>query len=406
MKTFEYKGYDKAGHIAKGLIEAFDLKDAREKLAQQGVLTQKIQPAGAGGKPSRGSSRKLFDTSTRSLIYRELSALLAAGLPLDKAFDILIETPELGHNTTLLAGTRDRVREGESLAQALTQTHSRVSDFEQALVEVGETTGNLPSSLENLANFLEEDLAVREKVQTAMIYPLVVITLAIIALIVLVAVMFPAFSKVLTEMKVDPPPITRAVMGMGEFISGYGLIVFPCLALLGWIFVRRVRSNSAAKRKFSQRMFRLPVLRVPYTALINLRFARTLSLMLKGGIPFTESLCLAGRSTGNEWVTELAIKQSESVHHGANLADAISAIPPLSETLPGWIRAGEASGDLPNLLESAAQRYQRVWERNVARLLSLMEPAIILAIGIFVLLVALAVLMPLLSMNKAILSGG
>ena len=406
MKTFEYRGYDQAGHVAKGLIEAFDLKDAREKLAQQGVLTQKIQPAGGTGKKSKQGRRTLFDTSTRSLIYRELSALLKAGLPLDKAFDILIETPELGANTTLLAGVRDRVREGQTLANALAEAHPRVSAFEQALVEVGETAGNLPSSMDNLANFLEEDQAVREKVQTAMIYPLVVITLAVIALIILVSVMFPAFSKVLAEMKVDPPPITRFVMGLGQFVSGTGLILIPCLGLLSWMGIRRMKTNPASQERASRKMFSLPVLHKPYTALVNLRFARTLALMLQGGIPVTQSMRLAGKSTGNSWVTSLADAQSEAVQHGANLADAIANIPPLAETLPGWVRAGEASGDLPGLLESAAHRYQRMWERSVARLLSLMEPVIILAIGLFVLLVALAVLMPLLSMNKAILGGG
>jgi general secretion pathway protein F len=406
MKTFEYRGYDQAGRAAKGLIEAFDLKDAREKLAQKGVLTQKINAAGASGQTSRTAQRSLFDTGTRSLIYRELSALLKAGLPLDKSFDILIETPELGGNTALLAGVRDQVREGKSLADALVTAHPRVTAFEQALIEVGETTGNLPDSMDNLAHFLEEDQVVREKVQTAMIYPLIVITLALIALIILMAVMFPAFSKVLTEMKIDPPLVTRLVMGLGEFITQYGLIVFPCIIAAIWISVQRVRSSAAYKERLSRRLFTLPVVRKAYTALINLRFARTLSLMLKGGIPVTQSIRLAGKSTGNPWITGLAEAQAERVQHGANLADAISAIPPLSETLPGWIRAGEASGDLPGLLESAAHRYQRMWERTVARLLSLMEPVIILAIGIFVLLVALAVLMPLLSMNKAILGGG
>ena len=406
MKTFEYRGFDAAGKTAKGLIEAFDLKDAREKLSQQGILPQKIHAAGGSEKKSSTSQRNLFDTNTRSLIYRELSALLKAGLPLDRAFDILIETPELGANTHLLAGVRDQVREGGSLAEALSSAHKRVTPFEEALIEVGETTGDLPASMDNLANFLEEDQAVREKVQTAMIYPLVVITLAVIAMIILVAVMFPAFSKVLTEMKIDPPLLTRIVMAMGKFISNTGLFLLPCIAAGIWLAVRRIKASPNSQRRLSEKMFMMPIVQSPYTSLVNLRFARTLALMLNGGIPITDSIRLAGRATGNLWITELSAQQSEVVQHGEGLAEAISAIPPLSQTLPGWIRAGEASGDLPGLLESAAHRYQRAWERTIARMLSLMEPMIILVIGLFVLLVALAVLMPLLSMNKAILGGG
>ncbi|MFT5121472.1 MAG: general secretion pathway protein F [Kiritimatiellia bacterium] len=401
MKTFEYRGYTEAGHAAKGMVQAFDLKDARERLSRQGVLTRTIQPAGT--KRGSRSRKRLFDANTRSLIYREMAALIKAGLPLDQAFDILIDTPELGRNTGILAGVRDAIREGASLATAMGDAHPQVTDFERAMIEVGETTGKLHASIDHLAAFLEEDQVVREKVQTALVYPLVVLTLAAIAMIILVTVMFPAFSKVLLSMDVELPWVTRMMMGAGQLMNGPGLLVLPIAAIgIAWMF-RRARTHEGSRAKWDQRMFRWPVAGRIYTSLVNLRFARTLSLMLEGGIPVTESVALAGKATGSLWVGQLAAAQAETIRHGGSLADAVSAIPPLSETLPGWIRAGEASGEVPGLLLNAARRYQQAWERSIARMLSLMEPVIILVVGLFVLMIALAVLLPLLTLNKAIL---
>lgn len=401
MKTFEYRGYTQAGHAARGLVQAFDLKDARDKLAKQGVLTRNIQPAGT--KRGLHSRKRLFDTSTRSLIYREMAALIKAGLPLDQTFDILIDTPELGKNTGILAGIRDAVREGSSLAKAIGDAHPQVSEFEQAMIEVGETTGRLHASIDHLAVFLEEDQVVKEKVQTALVYPLVVLTLAFIAMIILVTVMFPAFSKVLGSMDVELPLITRMMMKVGNLMNGPGLLIPPLAAIgIAWL-VRRARSEADTRKKWNQRMFGWPVAGRIYTSLVNLRFARTLSLMLEGGIPVTHSMALAGKATGSPWVGGLCAAQAETIRHGGSLADAVSAVPPLSETLPGWIRAGEASGEVPGLLQNAARRYQQAWERSIARMLSLMEPMIILVVGLFVLMIALAVLMPLLTLNNAIL---
>ena len=136
--------------------------------------------------------------------------------------------------------------------------------------------------------------------------------------------------------------------------------------------------------------------------LASLRFCRTLSVLLKGGVALIDGLVLAGRATGSPWVARIAAEEAETVRHGGRLSDAVARIPPLAESLPGWIRIGEASGGLAKLLDSAGQRYQVRWDRFITRCLSFLEPILIIAIGGFVLLVTLSVLLPVLQLSQAV----
>ncbi|NQT92115.1 MAG: type II secretion system F family protein [Lentisphaerae bacterium] len=139
-----------------------------------------------------------------------------------------------------------------------------------------------------------------------------------------------------------------------------------------------------------------------YGILVGLRFSRTLSILLQGGVSAVEALALAGEATGSCWMSEIAASEAESVRHGSSLSEAVARIPPLADTLPGWIQVGEASGNLARLLESAGERYQVRWDRYISRSLSFLEPVLILAIGSFVLLITLAVLLPVLSLTQGI----
>jgi type II secretory pathway component PulF len=150
-------------------------------------------------------------------------------------------------------------------------------------------------------------------------------------------------------------------------------------------------------------LFRTPLVQRGYSALVNLRFARTLSLLLGGGVSLVDGVILAGRATGSAWVARLAESGAEALRHGKNLAEAVRAIEPLSASLPGWIQAGEASGKLENLLENAGDRYQQQWDRLISRGLSVLEPLLILAVGLFVLLIALSILLPVMSLNQAMI---
>lgn len=401
MATFEYKGIlSDTGRATKGLVEALDVKDAREQLLKKGILTQKIGPSGARG--SWLKARKVFDLPTRSLMYRELGSLLKAGLPLDQAMDLLIETPELGDNATLLAGLRDKLNEGTSLAAGLQATNKKVTAFEIAVIQVGERAGTLDVVLDRLSGFLEQEQIIRERIQTALTYPAFVLILALFVAVAVLGIMLPNFQGLLEKMNVELPLLTKVVLALGEFMSRFGLILAIVIGGGIYWFVRSFRRNLGFRISADRRLFQIPIVGKAYESLINFRFSRTFALLLQGGVPVTESLVLSARASGSAWTEEEVTREAETVAGGDALADALGRVPPLAGGLPGWVRAGEASGDLPHLLESAAERYERAWERQVSRTLNLIEPILILVVGVFVLLVALAILLPILSLNQSI----
>ena len=403
MRTFEYKGFDSSGSAQRGLIEATDVKEARERLATRGVMAEHVTPAGAERPGLRRGGRPAFGGDLRVFFYRELGVLLGAGLPLVNALDLLILSPELGGATTLLAAVRDRVREGASLAQALGQSSPAVTGFERAIVEVGERSGSLDAILERLASFLDEQLRLREKIIAAMTYPCIVFVFAMLIATVMLGFVIPSAARLLMEQTHAPLPLlTRGMMAAGRVLRW----LVPVAAVGGtmaFIYLRRrLRRDAALAQRLDRWIFRLPLVGRGYALVVNLRCARTLAILLRGGVSLIEALPLAGRATGSAWVGGRLTVEAEAVRHGSSLADAMRRVPILSASLPAWIQAGEASGALETLLDTAGNSYQHQWERFVTRTLSLLEPALIALIGAFVLLVALSVLLPILSLNRAI----
>jgi len=393
LKTYEYKGFDRDGHVSKGLVEALSVKDAREKLADDGILTERLSVTG----------RKLrFPPASRAIFYRELSALLGAGLPLVRALELLIQSHEMMDSRMLLAGIRDAVREGSSLAGALSEASESITAFERVIIEAAEHSATVEPMLESLASFLEEQEKLKDRIHGALIYPTIVLTVGICVAVLMLGLLIPRARNMLADTGVPLPTLTRFMIGLGGVLMKWGVLFMVVVGSLLFYLRYRLRHDTEFRRDWNRRLFRVPLLGRGYGILVSLRFSRTLSILLRGGVSLIEGLILAGRATGSAWLGHLAEAEAESVRHGSSLSDAVRRIPPLSESLPGWIQVGEASGGLERLLDSAADRYQDQWDRFVGRCLSFFEPLLILLIGGFVLLVTLAVLLPVFSLSQTI----
>lgn len=393
MKTYEYRGYEQGGRQRKGLVEALSVKDARERLASDGILADRVQPA---------VRRIRFPAFQRAVFYHELSALLGAGIPMVRALEMLLRSPDLGDGAVLLAGVRDAVREGRSLAASLSEASESFTPFERAIIQVAERSGAVDLMLERLATFLEEQEGLKERVQGALIYPAIVVTVGICVAILMLGLLLPRAGAIFPDQQADMPALTVFMMGLGSFLMRWGLLAGALVAVAVVALRRRIRRDEEFRRSLNRRVFGLPLVGRGYGILVGLRFSRTLSILLQGGVSAVEALELAGEATGSPWMREMAATEAESVRHGSSLSDAVSRMPPLADTLPGWIQVGEASGGLPRLLESAGERYQVRWDRYISRALSFLEPVLILAIGSFVLLITLAVLLPVLSLTQGI----
>jgi general secretion pathway protein F len=212
----------------------------------------------------------------------------------------------------------------------------------------------------------------------------------------------PRAQDILAYTRGTLPGVTRFALGLARGSVRWGLPL--ALIPLGWgvVHVRRTRRDAEYRERWDRWRFRWPLWGPGYTLLVNLRFARTLSLLLRSGLSLIEGARLAGRATGSPWVCRLAGEAAESVRHGAALSETVRGIPPLAETLPGWLQVGEATGDMANLLDGAAARLEDRWERYTTRALAFLEPVLILAIGGFVLLIALSVLLPVINLTQGL----
>lgn len=402
MRTFEYKGFNPAGHLRRGLVEALDVKDAREKLAQQGVLAESVQPAGQTGRRVWRRRDVLFELDTRAAFYRELASIIAAGLPLSGALALLVDAPEMGNNRPLIAGIRDRIGEGIALADALAMASPNVTEFEKAVVQTGERSGRLDEVLDQLATYLEEERKLRDRLITALIYPAVILGLSLVVGMALLFFMLPAFQNLLQEAGLELPWITRFTLAGARVGAWLTPVILLVLVGAGMWTRKRWKTDPDYRVAADRRLHRMPVYRSFYSVLANIRFTRTLSMLLNSGVPLLESLGQAASSCGSPWIQSLMDTEIEAVRHGTALSDALTRIPPLSGTLPGWVRAGEASGDLQGMLEHAAARSQQVWERWITRTMTMVESSLVIVVGVFVFILALSIIMPILSLNQVL----
>lgn len=393
MRTYQYRGFDARGRPCRGLVESASAKGAREKLAGQGILAERVVPGS-------GSSR--FPRSERSLIYRELASLLRAGLPVVRALDILVDSPEMSGTRVLVAGVRDRIKEGASLAAALQSLGRSVTPFEVAILETAERSATVAPMLDRLAGVLEDQETLKARVQSALFYPAIVTGLGVCVAIVMLGLLLPRTRALFAQGGMDLPGLTRAMLGLGSFLGFWGLPILAAGAAAAFAVRARMRRDAAFREALDLRLFSLPLAGRAYRLLACLRFARTLSVLAEGGVSLIDGLAMAGRATGSIWLARAAAEQAESVRHGGRLSEAVARIAPLAETLPGWIRIGEEGGGLAALLENAGARYQAQWDRFIARCLSLLEPVLVILIGGFVLMVTLSVLLPVLDLSRAV----
>jgi len=393
VSTFEYRGFDRAGRRCRGLVEAAGVKAAREKLAADGLLADRVTPT---------ARRFRLPDAVRSVLYRELAALLGAGLPLAQALELLIETPETRDAGRYLAAVRDRVRDGARLADAWADAGATVSDFERSLLAAAERTSTVEPMLERLAEFLEARIAVRQRVRAALAYPAVVLAVGVAVAILMLGVLLPRTRELMGGGLEGLPAVTLAMIHLGAWLKRWG--VLAALLPVGAAVLVRMRAARDERLRLSlhRAALRVPLAGKASLLLLRERFCRTLALLLEGGVPAVDALALSGKATGNRWVAARLAESAEEVRHGASLSSTIQTVEPLADSLPGWLKIGEAGGGLGRLLNSAAHRYHAQWDRYVKLCLSFLEPVLILGIGVFVLLVTLAVLLPVFTLSRAL----
>ena len=397
MATFRYQGYTADGTARGGLIEADDAKRAVHALSQRGVFAESVEriaPSGVG-----------LASSRRAAFYRGLSALLAAGLPLDRALAMLMgeDAASGGAEAQALAPVRDAVCEGRPFAAAMAEACAgSMAPYEAAMLEAAERTGALAEMLSRIGGFLEARLAMAERLRSAAVYPCFVLFLGVAVAFLMLGVLVPSAQKSLAEAGVGLPPLSVAVVAASRWVAWGGSALIVAAAVAVAAVSARCRKSLSARECVARFLLKAGPFRRPLRALASQRFAATLSALLRAGVPLVDALPLAGAATGNAWIAREVAAEAEAVRNGKAASAAVADVPELAPWIAEWTRVGEAGGCLDEMLDVASARAGAAWDRFCERAMALFGPAVLVVVGAFVLVVALAVLLPVTSMTAGL----
>lgn len=393
MSVFTYKGRDANGKKCTGWTEADSPKSARATLAEQGILTTSLTESSA-------LLRKI-SAQTRSSLYNELGVLLSSGFNLEQAATLLINETSNDTLASILPVLREAIRNGASLSAAISQTAIDIPSFEKSALETAENSGLQGQMLVTLSKFLDAEAATKDKIKSALTYPLAVLALATGLLSLMVYVILPKAAEMFMQFGDSLPAGSRALAAWAPKVM---TVLFVIAALTAVTVVRirkKAKSDIATAVRLEKFQLSVPFLKKLQPQLWAMRFAGTMSLLMKAGVAPQSAIEVSGAATGSAWTAALAKEAAENVKNGEPLSKAITEISPVSRLLAEWIRIGETSGNLREMLEQASARCRQSYETSLAKLLGVFEPALIVAVGVVVLLIALTVIRPMLELAKA-----
>ncbi|HWV04298.1 MAG: type II secretion system inner membrane protein GspF [Ralstonia sp.] len=402
MPAFRYEAADATGKTDKGVIEADSARQARTLLRARGLTPLVVDALGAQATKRGGSSfGKRLSAQENALVTRQLASLLVAGLPLDEALAALADQAERAYVGELLAAIRAEVVGGSSLSVALAQHPKDFPDIYRALVSAGEHSGNLGLVLSRLADYIESRNALTSKIKLAFTYPAIVTVVAFAIVIFLLSYVVPQVVSVFANTKQKLPTLTIIMLWLSDFVRNWGWLAAIVLVAIGAL-IRNLLKQPALRLSWHKWLLTAPLFGKLVRGYNTARFASTLAILTSAGVPILRGLQAAGETLNNVALKTNVEDASTRVREGTSLARALAAQNQFPPVLVHLIRSGEATGNLPAMLERAAQGEAQELERRTLFLTGLLEPALILTMGVVVLLIVLAVLMPIIEINQLV----
>lgn len=403
MPGFQYKAVRADGEVVQGTLEGSDRKQVVEQLHALGQTPIRIDEAAlpaSGGRKRRGRKRRLSEEQIANAT-RELSTLLRAGLPLDRALGVLISLAEGEPISELLVNVRKEVNGGASLADAIESQGGAFNRFYINLLRAGEAGGALEVVLERLAEHMQQSKEVHDAMVSAMIYPAILIVVAVSSIFILLGYVVPQFTELFEDVGQVLPLPTRITIAVGEGLQSYGWVALLVVAAAGWI-IRRQLEDPRGRRRWHARFLNMPLAGAIITRVEVARFARTLGTLLHNGVPLLKALSIVKDSIGNQVIADGIERVSGSLKQGQSLAEPLAEAALFPPFAIHMIRVGEESGRLEELLLQVASIYDRETQVTIKRTLSLLEPVLILVLGIVIAAVIISILMAILGINQLV----
>ncbi|WP_399683500.1 type II secretion system F family protein [Xenophilus sp.] len=392
---YEWEGRDRNGKIVRGEMRAAGENQVQASLRRQGVLTTKV-------KKRRTRSGKAIKPKDIAIFTRQLATMMKAGVPLLQAFDIVGRGNANANVTRLLNDIRTDVETGSSLSAAFRKFPKYFDSLYCNLVEAGEAAGILEDLLDRLATYMEKTEAIKSKIKSALMYPTAVIVVAFVVVAIIMIFVIPAFKQVFTSFGADLPAPTLFVIGMSEFFVDYWWLIFGVLIGGGYFFLQAWKRNEKVQRFMDRLLLRLPI----FGALIDkscvARWTRTLSTMFAAGVPLVEALDSVGGASGNTVYSDATEKIQQEVSTGTSLTTAMTNANLFPSMVLQMTAIGEESGSIDHMLGKAADFYEQEVDDMVAGLSSLMEPIIIVILGVVIGGIVVSMYLPIFKLGQVV----
>jgi general secretion pathway protein F len=417
MPLYAWKGLDASGKTINGTREADGPKGLRQVLRKDSVFLTEMREVVGGqrstaamaGSVSTGKGLKreidfgrLFERvrpQEVAMFTRQLAVLLKAGIPLAEGLSALAEQADNRKLQMILAGVRQRVNEGGALAEALAQHPKVFPELYTNMVRSGEAAGNLDAVLERLAQFMDEEIALKSKVASALTYPIVMVVLGVVVMSILMVVVVPQIATVFEDSGKTLPWNTQALILMANLTGGYWWILVPLLVLIV-IGFRRWTRTARGRALVDRLALRTPVLGPLLRYVAVARFSRTLSTMLASGVPLLTALEITKKVLNNTVLEGVVEQARDTIREGESIATTLKRSGEFPPMMCHMVAVGERSGQLESMLENVANAYERDVETKVGRLTALLSPLMIVIMGIGVGFMVFSILGPIMDMQQ------
>ena len=402
MSAFEYTALDVSGRKLKGVLEGDAPRQVRQQLRDQGLTPLSVDEVSQRkSNPAKKAFTRGISSTELAVFTRQLATLVGSGMPLEETLEAVGKQTENERMQSTIAAVRSRIKEGHTLADALGDFPVIFPELYRSTVAAGEQTGHLDVVLSRLADYTENRQMLIQSISQALIYPAVLTLTALAVVGLLLGYVVPQVVQVFTDLGQTLPFLTRALIATSDIVRSYGWLMLLLLVagILAW---RKALETESIRYRYHVWLLKLPLIGKLVRGVNTARFARTFSILTASGVPVLEGLRISANVMANLPMREAVLDAGLRVREGTTVQKALEVsgyFPPLVLHLIG---SGESSGQLEDMLERAAQNQERDLENRISTLMKIFEPAMILIMGVIVLVIVLAILLPIFDLNQLV----
>ena len=401
MAAFEYVALDARGRRKKGVREGDSRRQVRQALRDMGLTPLSVDLSEERANAFRWGFPRGMSALDQALFTRQLATMISAGLPVEEALDGVAGQIEKRRARAMIMTVRGRVREGHAFAAALGEFPSAFSDMYRSTVAAGEQSGHLDAVLENLADYTETSFESRRNVEMALFYPVVLLVFAVLIVGALLIYIVPDIVQVFDDTGGDLPLLTQLMIGLSEFLRSNLWMLLIGIAVV-WYGLRRLLAQPDVRLRWDRHKLALPMLGRIIRGTNASRYANTLSILTSSGVPLMEAMRIAGEVVSNQWLKRGLSDAVRLVSEGSSLRAALASSGHFPPMFLHMVASGEATGELDSMLRKVARFQQSEIERLTTALVRVFEPTMMVIMGLVVVLIVLAILLPILSIHELV----